>query len=668
MITACSQNENSSLVTKSVSSAVSRDFSLDELSIANSLNSVNYLVSGTCEQSNAQIEVNFNGGELIQSFNCNNFKFEEEIDISSIADSGSLSIELSDGVNTINDSITKDTSTPEITSNVVVANTYNTGDELNVTVNFDEVVFVSSSPRIELAMENQSSTDLHLSYSSGSGSNQIVFKYNIQAGDNDLNGIALGPDLDISTGGLFDSSGNPAALSLDEINFPSVFVDTNAPSISSIIKPVDGTYADGGGELTFQINFSEAVIVTNTPRLQITVGPNTRYADYISGSGTTGLEFKHTIQSGDNDSDGISYASTTIDLNGATISSQSDGDDASLVFTSFVTPLSAVLVNTSSGVTAPDKVTGVTTAPTTSNTALSLAWSTPNNNGTDIINYTVQYREQGYSTWINTPTVTSTTTTISGLSAGVVYEFRVAANNTLLGPYSDISNAEIFDVLSLNPIAWLSATNISNGGTEPSNGDKVAVWKDLTGSASDATETNPANQPTYETNVYNGLPAVKFDGSLVKGLEGTFTRTNNAGLTIFVVAKYTGSARRAFFEFYKTGGGTSPGSPRGFFFTYGFNNASVSYNLDQTSFNIWSAYDTGTKTDFWENGGLVYSNWSNWGNTSFTGSGSYVLGDDQTGGDRLNGYLGEFLIFDGQLTAAQTTTIQTYLKNKWGTP
>ena len=123
-------------------------------------------------------------------------------------------------------------------------------------------------------------------------------------------------------------------------------------------------------------------------------------------------------------------------------------------------------------------------------------------------------------------------------------------------------------------------------GTEPNDRDKVATWKDLTGNATDAVEAVVSKQPTYKTNVQNGLPAVYFDGSLDRGLAGTFNRTNNGGFTIVVVGKYTDVGRRAFFEFYKTGGGTSPGDPRGFFFTYGFNNASVDYNLDDTGFNV----------------------------------------------------------------------------------
>lgn len=241
-----------------------------------------------------------------------------------------------------------------------------------------------------------------------------------------------------------------------------------------------------------------------------------------------------------------------------------------------------VFVNTNSGITPPNQVVGVVTAPNTSNNALSVTWSVPADNGTALINYIFQYREQGQSTWNTSSSPSINSTTISGLTAGVVYEIRVAANNGLLGAYSNISTAEIFDVMSMNPIAWLSSTNISAGGTEPSHNDKIGTWKDLTGAATDAIEVNTANQPTYESNVQNGLPA-------------------------------------------------------------------VNYNLDNSPFNVWSAYDDGYHSTLWENGINKYTATNNhFGQTDFLGNGVYVLGDDQTGGDRLDGWIGEFLVFDKQ--------------------
>ncbi|GEM_PF-4063809 len=434
-------------------------------------------------------------------------------------------------------------------------------------------------------------------------------------------------------------------------------------SIYQINQPVDGTYGESA-ELIFQVIYEEVVSVTGTPKLNLNIGGTVVEASYFQGTGTNGIEFKYTITSGLNDSDGISLSSANINLDGGTIQN-SEGTSAELTVFENMGVLNNILVDTSS--TPPDKVLGVTTAPTASNSSLGVTWTVPNNNGTPIESYTIQYREQGTSSWINSSSSTNSKN-LSGLSSGVTYEIRVASSNGTLGPYSDIVNAEIFDILSLNPIAWLSATDVTNGGVEPSDGDKIDQWEDLTGLATAATEASESKQPVYHANVFNGLPAIRFD-NLDRGLEGTFVRTNNDGLTIITVGKMdTNTTRKCFFEFYQEGSADSGSNARrGFFFTNGYNAAGTNYYLDDTSFNIWTATDSGTQSSQWENGTNVYTDINNYfPRTDFLGNGIYVLGDDKTGGDRLNGYIGEFLVFDKILTDSERTKVETYLKNKWG--
>ena len=669
ILTSCSQQgEDSDLFTSDSLGTDESGLSLNSLSKINQANQNAYVISGTCVGSSL-VSISINSTEVSDSTDCSASSFSLSMDLSTISDSSQVLIEISQDGELDSFEVVKDSTIPQINSVSISDGSYGAGDIISISVDFTENIYVSSNPTLELSMESQSQVTLNADYVSGSGSSTLIFQYIVMSGDGDQDGVELSSSFDLSVGSLVDNGDNLINNLHVDTNFSNVLVDSNGPVITSFIEPANGTYSDSGGVLLFQVNFSEDVVISGTPRIALNIGGQTKYATYQSGSGTSGLEFSYTIQSGDDDSDGIELESSSIDLNGGSVKASLDADNSALSFLAYLDSMNSVLVDTSSGITPPDQVSGVSTAPTTSSSALALTWGVPADNGTSIINYTVQYREQGSSTWINVnPSPSVNSTIVSGLSSGVTYEFRVAANNGLLGSYSSVSTAEIFDVMSLNPIAWLSATNITNGGTEPSHGDKIASWSDLTGNATDAIEADVNNQPTYETNVVNGLPAVKFDGTLARGLEGTFERSNNAGLTIVVVGQFTGSARRAFFEFYKTGGGTSQGSPRGFFFTYGFNNATSNYNLTQDSFNVWSAYDTGSNTDFWENGSLVYSNWSNWGNTSFTGSGTYVLGDDQTGGDQLNGYIAEFLIFDRQLTVDERNTLESYLRNKWGTP
>ena len=608
-------------------------------------------------------------GGVATSVSCTGSAWSGSLDVASLSDAGAIAISVTLESLSETASVVKDTSLPQVVSTTLTAGRYALTNTLIVELKFSEALTVTGVPRLGLVLDAQSATQLWLNYQSGSGSDTLVFHYTIATGDSDADGVTLASAIELNGGTLLDSAFNPAQLNSVTTAHPLVLVDSISPTVSSVVAPVNGTYAQGA-ELLVQVNFSESVTVSGLPRVAINIGGVTRWAVYANGSGSSGLEFKYTIDPSDQDTDGVELTAASLQLNGGTIVSLSDSDPAILSLAGHLPNLSSVIVNNALGITPPNQVTGVTTAPTTSSTQLSVAWSIPNNNGTAITHYVLQYRATGSSSWITAGQPTSNSATLSGLSAGVVYEVRVAASNGLLGPYSAVSTAEIFDVTSLNPIAWISATNVTNGGSEPAANDRVALWSDLTQTATDATESTPANQPFYRTNVQNNLPAIEFTGTQDRGLQGSFTRVNNGGLSIFMIGKFSGTARRAFFEFFRQGHAPgSAGDRRGFFFTYGYGNANTNLNLNNTQFNLWRVYDDGVKSTLWQNGTALYTDRTNeYGRTDFTGAGSYVLGDDQTGGDRLQGFIGEFLIFDRQLTAQEAATLSQYLKNKWGTP
>ena len=106
--------------------------------------------------------------------------------------------------------------------------------------------------------------------------------------------------------------------------------DTTAPTVQSASGPGSSTYAPGQF-LSFALTFNEAVTVTGTPRLTLTIGSTTRYADYLSGTGTSTVNFRYTVQAGDADADGIAVASP-IDLNSGTIADVAS-NAATLTFT-----------------------------------------------------------------------------------------------------------------------------------------------------------------------------------------------------------------------------------------------------------------------------------------------------------------------------------------------
>ncbi|ARU00071.1 beta strand repeat-containing protein [Yoonia vestfoldensis] len=96
-------------------------------------------------------------------------------------------------------------------------------------------------------------------------------------------------------------------------------VAESALTIISVTAPSAGGYVTGD-TLTFTVNTSNPTSVNTsdgTPRLELTIGSNTEYATFVSGSGTTGLTFSYTVKANDADSDGIEVNSLA--ANGGTL-------------------------------------------------------------------------------------------------------------------------------------------------------------------------------------------------------------------------------------------------------------------------------------------------------------------------------------------------------------
>jgi large repetitive protein len=103
-------------------------------------------------------------------------------------------------------------------------------------------------------------------------------------------------------------------------NQPFTITLVDAPSVSSVSVPAAGTHYIGEN-LDFTVSFSQAVVVDTsggTPRMAITLDTGgTVYADYLSGSGSNALVFRHTVAQGEADANGVTVGA--ISLQGGTI-------------------------------------------------------------------------------------------------------------------------------------------------------------------------------------------------------------------------------------------------------------------------------------------------------------------------------------------------------------
>jgi hypothetical protein len=220
--------------------------------------------------------------------------------------------------------------------------TYKVGDTISITVTFDDVVNVTGTPQITL---ETGTTDRTVDYSSGTGTNTLVFDYTVQAGD-------ISSDLDFSTttalslnGGTIKGSNTlDATLTLATpgasgsiADSKAIVVDGVAPTVSSVaITSATGTSNNTlniGDVVTATVTMSEDTIVTGTPKLALNIGGTTVQASYASGSGTSALLFTYTIQAAQTDANGISVDVNSLSLNGGTIK-DSIGNDAVITHSS----------------------------------------------------------------------------------------------------------------------------------------------------------------------------------------------------------------------------------------------------------------------------------------------------------------------------------------------
>ncbi|HEV7371322.1 MAG TPA: hypothetical protein VGO20_19650, partial [Arenibaculum sp.] len=133
-------------------------------------------------------------------------------------------------------SYTVDNTAPTVVSVSVPANaTYQTGQNLDFTVTFAEAVTVDTTggtPRLALDLDG---TTVYATYQSGSGGTALTFRYTVQVGHRDLNGIAVAA-LQTNGGTIRDASANDATATLNNIGSTTgVNVDgvNDAPSVTN---------------------------------------------------------------------------------------------------------------------------------------------------------------------------------------------------------------------------------------------------------------------------------------------------------------------------------------------------------------------------------------------------------------------------------------------------
>jgi len=138
--------------------------------------------------------------------------------------------------------------------------TYIAGHHLDFTVNFNENVTVNTTGGVPQIAITIGATTRQANYINGSGTNAIIFRYTIQSGDLDTNGIAVG-SLAANGGTLKDAGGKDANLTLNSVGSTNaVLVDAVPPSGYTV--QIDQTDVNASNETAISFTFSAAEVGT----------------------------------------------------------------------------------------------------------------------------------------------------------------------------------------------------------------------------------------------------------------------------------------------------------------------------------------------------------------------------------------------------------------------
>jgi len=226
-------------------------------------------------------------------------------------------------------------------------------------------------------------------------------------------------------------------------------------------------------------------------------------------------------------------------------------------------------------------------------------------------------------------------------------------------------------------VLWMNADNI----TGLNDNDPVETWRDASGYGNDASQSNSAQRPVYQSSGRNGVPTVEFGGPDSGTFDNTadvmsgsinpasdnvatyFAAGNNDAVTSPGSGNGGSNARRALAAFQGT-------NTDGWLFAvqdddvqfYDGSTVESGGSITGGEFVVFDVEHNGSNVDGQLNGSSVISA------SGADPSGSidaYLLGNDFTGGDNLDGNLGDVIFFDAALNTTQRTIVQNYLSAKY---
>ncbi|WP_410220952.1 YDG domain-containing protein [Pedobacter sp.] len=361
-----------------------------------------------------------------------------------------------------------------ITAVTVPSNaTYAIGQTLNFTIKFSGNVTVTTTggtPRIVMTI---GSTTRYATYTSGSGTGDLVFTYTVQSGDLDTDGIAVGSAIDLNGGTITDGASNAVVLTLNSVgSTASVLVDGIAPSVTSVVRSSGNPSVTKLSQISFDVSFSKSVTGVDAAdfTLTITGGITGAAVSSVSGSGSV---YTVTVSTGTGD------GTIRLDLNSSpTGIKDSAGNDIA------------------GGYTAGQSYTVDKTAPIVTGVT---------NGGAYNVNKTITFNE-GTATLNGSPFTNGTTVSPEGSYTLTVTD---AAGNTTTIDFtidktapivSGVTNSGLYNtdkIISFNEgTATLNGSAFTSGTTVSAEGSFTLIVTDAAGNSTTVSFTIDKTPPT----------------------------------------------------------------------------------------------------------------------------------------------------------------------------
>lgn len=190
------------------------------------------------------------------------------------------------------------------------------------------------------------------------------------------------------------------------------------------------------------------------------------------------------------------------------------------------------------------------------------------------------------------------------------------------------------------------------------DGDAISTWSDSSGNSKDATQATGVNQPIYKTNILNGLPVLRLNGSQWMA-QATFAVSQP--ITVFAVAKQTSNSTNASVF------SASDANENTLLFTTNTPNRLDLYGGTDLfgytdllgSFNVLTGVFNGASSINQVNGRPEAL-----GNAGALNITTYRIGNN-AGGSTLTGDIAEVIVYNRVLSTFERSQIDTYLSDKY---